>query len=293
MVQNINQFSQTPVQGDVDLGVGAPGAIVTCQVTSDEAVALVAGQAVKLVDSAGGVPKVTALDANTDEVFGFISRNLKDASYPAGARCEVALQGSFMYMTSGAAIARGAKIEVVNSTKKVITNAGTNPVSGFAYDKATAADQLIRVYILTPGYTLSQTIGDIAGLQDELDELSTYNQTVVNVVTLAEVNAGKTLVSVPAGKKAIVTDFIARSLGAFAVLTSIDLKVGAAIVASLAQAQLTNGAVLHPGQSGVTLGAAFGIAGADGDDITVTKVGTDGTTATNITFTVTYNLIDA
>jgi hypothetical protein len=107
------------------------------------------------------------------------------------------------------------------------------------------------------------------------------------------VNAGKTLVAVPAGKKAIVTNFVARSSGAFGALTSVDLLVGATNVASFAQAQLTNGAVLAPASTGVTLGAGFGIAGADGADITVGKTGSTGTTATSITLTVSYQLIDA
>lgn len=288
---DINSFKITPVQGQVDLSFA--GSVVSARVKSTEPTALVAGQAIKLVDTAGGVPEVTALTANTDQAFGFVTRNLKDASFPAYASVEIGLQSTVVWMTAGAAIARGAKLEVVYTTNKVITNAGTNPVCGYAYDKAAADGDLIRVYVITPQFNAAQTIADIAGLQDDLDALALYNQSVVNVVTLAEVNAGKVLVSVPTGKKAIVTDFIARCSGAFAIGTSIDLLVGAANVASIAQAQATNGAILHPGETGVTLGAAFGIAGADGDDVTVGKTGSAFTTATNVTFTVTYRLIDA
>src|SRR5690606_228565 len=95
-------------------------------------------------------------------------------------------------------------------------------------------------------------------LQDDADA---RNQHLVNVVTLAQVNAGKVLLAVPTGKKAVVLDFIARSNGAFAAGDSIELNVGAVEVASLAQAQLTNGAVLVPTATGVTLGAGYGIAG--------------------------------
>lgn len=291
MALNQNQFNQEPVQGEIDLQF--PGNTITCQVAGDEAVAIVPGQALKLVDTGGGVPKVTATTADTDNVFGFAVRNFKNPSFEANQPLEVGWEGAVIYMTSGAAIARGAKIEYDVATKKVITNAGVNPVCGFALDKATAADQLIRVVVNTPGYTESQTIADIAGLQDALDALGLFNQTVVNVVTLAEVNAGKTIQAVATGKKAIVSGFIARCVGAFAALDSIELNVGAAVVASLAQAQLTNGAVLIPGSAGVTLGAGFGIAGADGADITVSKTGATATTATSITFTVVYSLIDA
>lgn len=269
---DINSFKITPVQGEVDLNFA--GSVVSARVYSSESAALVAGQAVKLVNSAGGVPEVTALTSNSDTIFGFVTRNFKDASYPAYASVEIALAGSVVWMTAGAAIARGASVEVAYTTTKVIAAAGTNPSAGFAYDKAAADGDLIRVFVQTPRAT-----GNVTAL--------------TNVVTLAEVNAGKTLVAIPAGKKAIVTYFTARCAGAFGALTSIDLLVGATNVASIAQAQATNGAVLVPASTGVTLGAGFGIAGADGADITVGKTGSAGTTATSVTFTVSYQLIDA
>jgi hypothetical protein len=286
---NINQFGISSVQGQIDL-LGTPSNVITCQVDSSQATALAQGAPVKLSTTAGGVPKVVGLAANTDVTFGFIARNVKDQTYAANSYCEVALINTVMQMTSGAAITRGAKLEVVYTTNKVITNAGTNPVVGFALDTATGADQLIRVYIITQSYQSAQTIADIAGLEDDLDARI---EGINNTVLLAEVNAGKVLVAVPTGKKAIVTNFVARCNGAFAVGTSIDLLVGATNVASIAQAQATNGAILIPGSAGVTLGAGFGIAGASGDDITVGKTGSSFTTATDIKYTVSYYLIDA
>lgn len=157
-----NQFSMVTTQGDLDLQF--QGSVATMQVSANQATALVAGQAVKLEDAAGSPPPVVALAANTDSSFGFVVRTLKDIEFDTLAAVEVAMAGSVMQMTTGAAIARGAKLEVVYTTNKVITNAGTNPVMGFALDKATGADELIRVYILTPSYGLAQTIADIAGL---------------------------------------------------------------------------------------------------------------------------------
>ena len=292
---NPNQFAMETVQGQSDLGFH--GSVITAEVSASQATALVAGQAVKLEDSAGGLPKVLSLAASSEAAFGVVLRNLKDSTFPANARVEIALEGSVVYMTAAAAIARGAKVEFVQASNKVTTAAGTNPVLGFALDKAAADTDLIRVYILTPAVTSAETIADVAGLQDALDALEASaegsNQNLLNTVTLAEVNAGKTILAVPTGKRAVVLDFVARSNGAFADGDSIDLLVGAANVASLAQAQLTNGAVLFPGETGVTLGAAFGQPGADGDDIIVDKTGSDFTTATDVKFTVTYALIDA
>lgn len=273
--QNINQFAQTSQQGQIDLPYQGP--VFSCQVVSTQVVPLVPGQAVKLVDVGGGVMKVAALASDSDVPFGFVVLNLKDSDYSALKFVEIATQGGVMWMTSAAAIARGANVQVSNADQKVATSAGVNPVAGVAFDKATAADQLIRVYVSSPALTGA----------------ASQPQVITNVVTLAEINAGKILVPVPAGKKAIVTNFVARVIGAFTTGTSVDLLVGATNVASLAQAQLTNGAVLTPNSAGVTLGAGFGAAGVDDGDITVAKTGANFAGGTSVTFTVTYALINA
>jgi hypothetical protein len=295
MAINPNMFAMETVQGQIDLSFHS--SVITCEVSSSQATALLPGQAVKLEDSAGGLPKVLALATNADPSFGVVLRNLKDINFPAMARVEVALAGSVVYMTAGAAIARGAKVEFVNSTLKVITAAGTNPVLGFALDKAAGDNSLVRVYILTPAVTSAETIADIAGLQDALDALEAdvdaQFTALVDVATLAQINSGKVLLAVPTGKKAIVSQVIGRVSGTFAALDSVEINVGAAVVASFAVADLSNGAVLMTGDGDVSLGAAFGLAGADGADITVSKTGSEGTTATNITFTITYSLIPA
>ena len=153
MTQNINQFGQTPDVGDLDLQF--PGQVLTCAVSGASADTFVPGQAVRLADVAGpGVPKVIALSANTQPAFGFVVRNLKDANYTANEALEVAIGKSVMFMTAGAAIVPGAKVEVVYTTNKVITAAGTNPMVGFALDKATADGQIIRVLVTTPANAL-------------------------------------------------------------------------------------------------------------------------------------------
>jgi len=149
MVLNVNQFELESVQGAVDLSQ-AVGNILTCQVDVDESATLVAGEAVSIVDSAGGIPKVEQMSADTVEPFGFIIRNLKDQNFPALARCEVAKVNTVVTMTAGAAIARGAKVEYDVSAIKVITSAGTNPICGEALDKAAADGDLIRVWITQP-----------------------------------------------------------------------------------------------------------------------------------------------
>lgn len=147
---NINQFKQSPVKGQQDMSFNSN--TVSCQVASDEAVALVAGQAVKMVDSAGGVPKVTACTADEDDVFGFINYDVKSPSFPANARCEVsALQGNCQIMEADAAIGRWGEVMIVVAGQKVTPATATNRIVGRAYDKATAQGDLIRVVIMLPG----------------------------------------------------------------------------------------------------------------------------------------------
>lgn len=154
MVQNINQFGQSPEVGDLDLL--EVSSVLTCMVNPGSSSTIVPGQAVRLANVAkGGVPKVIPLTANTQATFGFMLRNLKDANRTDGQPLEIAISGSFMYMTAGAAIVPGAKVEVVYTTNKVITAAGTNPLIGFAIDQATADGDIIRVLIRTPGNVLS------------------------------------------------------------------------------------------------------------------------------------------
>jgi len=149
MTQYPNQFTQTPEIGNIDLQTGASN-VLTCQVASTETVTLTAGMAVKLADVAGEIPKVLKCTADTDEVFGFVVRNLKDVGRDANEFLEIAIKGSVMYMKAGAAIARGARVEADVSENEVITSAGTNTIVGWALDKAAADGSIFRVYIETP-----------------------------------------------------------------------------------------------------------------------------------------------
>ena len=150
MAQNINQFAQGPQKGEVDLRLG--GSVVACQVDVTSAGGLVPGQAVKMVDSLGGVPKVVECAADSDDVFGFIAYNIKNKFFAALDYVEVAaMRNSVMYMESSAAVARFAKVMIVLAGSKVATATTGKTIVGRAYDKATASGALIRVVIDLPG----------------------------------------------------------------------------------------------------------------------------------------------
>lgn len=151
----INQFSQVPIQGQVDSSHDA--GTLACQVYASESSALIPGQAVKMVDSGNGIPIVTAVTADSDEVFGFVNHNFKKDSYDALDMVEISLVNGLnvMWMTASAAIARNAVVTVVVSGSKVKTSTGGSRDCGRALDKASASGDLIRVMLFPKTTTTS------------------------------------------------------------------------------------------------------------------------------------------
>lgn len=148
-----NQFAQSTIVGMVDLPFSTD--TISVQIDASEAGSLLPGQAVKIVDSSGGVPKVIACSADTDEVFGFLNYNIKNAVFRAGMAAEISQAGNVMFLQASAAIARGAKV-----VSKVATAGGVGPISGaggenivgYALDKASAAGDIIRIKLLCPSF---------------------------------------------------------------------------------------------------------------------------------------------
>jgi hypothetical protein len=149
-----NQFAQQPYLGTIDLRF--PYNSVSVQIDASQASALYAGSAVKMYDSADGVPKVVGCTADSDDVLGFINFDIKTVQFTAGKDAEISMSGNVMYLYSTGAIARGKQVcldLVTNGGVRQIDDAtmGDNVV-GWAYDKATAAGQLIRVFLKTPSF---------------------------------------------------------------------------------------------------------------------------------------------
>lgn len=150
-----NQFAQTTYLGTIDLRFDFN--TVSVQIDSTQATALYAGAAVKMVDSADGTPKVVGITAEGDSVLGFINFDIKTVQFVAGSLAEISMAGNVMYLYATAAIARGAQVTCDLSTMGGVHTAAGNTgdtIVGWAYDKATAAGQLIRVFIKTPSFTV-------------------------------------------------------------------------------------------------------------------------------------------
>ena len=148
---NINQFSLIPVQGQVDLKVG-PANVISVEIDSSSAGGLVPGQAVKIVNVAGGVPSVVECAANSDDVFGFLIYDIKNQTFGVGDKASIAFaRRTCVYMTASAAIAANAKVAIVIASKKIVTATTGMMVVGRALDKAAADGDLIRVIVDLPG----------------------------------------------------------------------------------------------------------------------------------------------
>lgn len=152
---NPNQFAQSEYLGVIDMRF--PYNSVSVQIDASQSTALYAGSAVKMVDSAGGVPKVVGCSADSDEVLGFINFDIKTVQFVAGSQAEISMGGNVIYLYSTGAIARGAQVVLTLTTNGGVaaaTGSSAKRIVGWAYDKADAAGQLIRVFLKTPSFTL-------------------------------------------------------------------------------------------------------------------------------------------
>ena len=155
MAVNMNQFKQTAVVGQVDLDNTPREAMYTCRfkdASDTEGTTLVPGEPVKLVDLGSsdivGPPIVDEMaDDNDGGAFGVNIYNTKDNSAVDGEIVQIAGEGAVVFLNSGAAISRGAKVAAVLATPGNVITATTEDELGVALDKATGANELIRVRI--------------------------------------------------------------------------------------------------------------------------------------------------
>lgn len=125
------------------------------QIDVSQVTALYSGAPVKFVDSIGGVPKVVGITAATDEVYGYINFDIKTVAYVAGSMANMSMAGNVIYLYATAAVARGAQVVPAISTMggvAQVTGSSAANVVGWAFDKATAPGQLIRVFLTCPSF---------------------------------------------------------------------------------------------------------------------------------------------
>lgn len=112
-----------------------------------------------------------------------------------------------------------------------------------------------------------------------------------NVVSLAQLNADHTLIEGVVGKQIVISDITVRCSGTFDDLTSaiIQDEDGDAIF-TMAQAQMSDDAILFKGETGVTLGEKFGTNVDAGKDVEIVVDGDDATGGTGLFISILYYL---
>lgn len=154
-VLNPNQFAISPYCGELDMQFNPD--TISCQIDITQATALYAGAAVKVVDSAGGVPKVIGCAADSDEVFGFINYDAKSIQFIAGSMCEISQDLNVIYLFSTGAISRGAQVILDLTTMGGVaqaTGSSGSTIVGWAFDKFPTSGTLARIKVKTPSYSL-------------------------------------------------------------------------------------------------------------------------------------------
>lgn len=143
---NQNQFTQTPVLGQVDFTV-SPN-IKSVKINPNTvATVLQSGQAFKIVDVAG--PEIIVdVAAVTEVAYGVAIYNPKKNLYTAGQTIELGCAGTVIYLEASEAIARGASVSNDPTGPTVATvNPATEATLGECLDKPTAAATLARIEI--------------------------------------------------------------------------------------------------------------------------------------------------
>lgn len=122
-------------------------------------------------------------------------------------------------------------------------------------------------------------------------------RTIRSRFTIAQVNAGATILAALAGYKYRLIDVLAIAIGGnVGTLTTVDVlatqSASGVKLAAFAQASLTRSTVLRPGVSGTTVladGASF-VQNDANTAVTIGKTGGTGDTATHVDVVLTYAL---
>jgi hypothetical protein len=150
--QSMNTFGQSPILGQVDM-VPTPDVVSAQILSTSSATSIQVGDPVKLVAGTSGAILVDKQTGPTDAtVFGIIPYNERKNLYSPGDFIEVACGGTYVYLLSSGAIARGDTVSTTSSTTTADPTVATDTTSGHfitgtAVDVASGSGILIRVKI--------------------------------------------------------------------------------------------------------------------------------------------------
>lgn len=225
------------------------------------------------LDSSG---TVNLAGANEAEFIGF-QQNLPES----GKAVEIAGMGGGSKAIAAGTITAGDLLKTDASGHLLAIGAYENANAVAVAMQSAVDNDVFEVFVLPMGMKVSGT--------------SAYGAPVFARITatLAQINAGTVILPVVAGRKLYLHHFTAMPNGSFAAGTAIvleDSTTGTDFV-SIAQAQASDNAILCPGITGVTLGAAFGDGGASGEGLKITKTGADFTTATDLALNLVFSYV--
>lgn len=116
-------------------------------VSPNQATALKAGDIVTLDTSVttNQYCPVIKKAAVTDVIFGVIPYDVRKNTYAANEKCQVAVEGSYIYKTAAASITQGAKLYFDANGQVTSSATGGNSIVGIANTSATAKDDFVQV----------------------------------------------------------------------------------------------------------------------------------------------------
>lgn len=152
---NINQFSQTPVRGQLDQQISRSGVVQGMVSAANTVTPIAAGDCVDLdpaVTTVGAPQFITAL--NTDVSFGYMIFDPKSSDVLTPGFIQVAMRwvGPTIWLTAAGTIAAGALVEQAAAGGDVVTfGTSTSKVRGLALDPGTVGN-LLRVVLVGAPY---------------------------------------------------------------------------------------------------------------------------------------------
>jgi hypothetical protein len=311
----MNQFEMSALKASIARGTN-PFTIPVI-VDPDETATLIPGDFVKISTESSKV--ITVLKcAATDPAIGVILASPKKQSFVAEDAVEIGLFSTILWLEASGAVTAGDDLEYVVSGAKVKTNAGVNPICAVALTGASSGALIIAqiktsitfsptvvggtinntpIGSATPNTIKGTTIESTLGVVGPDTAYGVFTKRAR--LTLAQVNAGHSLVAAVTGKKLRLIDAKIIAIGANLAATA--NATGVAISATQAAssvalftanlAQLTRSAVNRIGTASTAVladGASF-VANDAATAITVAAVaGTDLITSTYIDVEVTY-----
>lgn len=155
---NLNQFKMSGEVGDLDLSMCSGESVFSCLFDpTDTSNELVAGEGCELFDLGAddqiGAPIVGIRATENDPIFGVLKRNSAQSTKEGGQIVEVATAGSVVRMKAAGALARGVAVTLVLATPGQVKAVGDFAKFGITLDKATQANDVIRVLIQADGVT--------------------------------------------------------------------------------------------------------------------------------------------